>query len=80
VWDDTGNRLLTRQVVATARVRTIMLPVSAEHPFTARLYSGWGLFRAGFVPPPPGQMLEVRVWSPGHVRVNVYRATITPVR
>ncbi|MGI9005779.1 MAG: DUF2079 domain-containing protein [Streptosporangiaceae bacterium] len=77
VWNNTGDQLLTRRVIATRGVRTVVLRVNAEHPFTAPLYSGWGPFLASFVPPPAGQMLEVRVWSRGHIPVNVYRATIS---
>lgn len=80
VWNDTGGELLTRRVIATRGVRSIVLPVNAEHAYTAPLYSGWGPFKARFVPPPPGQMLEVRVWTRGHIRVNVYRASIAPAR
>jgi hypothetical protein len=38
----------------------------------------WGPFRAQFVPPPSGERLEVRVWSPGSTAVNVYRAGLRP--
>ena len=48
--------------------------------YPASPYSGWGPFRAKFVPPPSGQRLEVRVWSPGGGTVNVYRAELTRAR
>ena len=39
-------------------------------------YSGGG--RSGpHYAPPPGQRLEVRVWSPGGQAVSVYRAGLT---
>ena len=56
---------------------SLTLPVPAATPYAARSYSGWGPFRAEFLPPRPGQRLEIRIWSPGHEDVNVYRATMT---
>lgn len=77
VWDDTGGRLLARRSIpATAGVESVALPVDAATSYRASAYSGWGPFRAEFVQPPPGQRLEVRVWSPGGGRVNVYSAEL----
>ncbi len=56
----------------------MLLHVTAARNHTAPLYSGRGPFRATFVPP-PGQVLEVRVWSPGDIRVSIYRASIVRV-
>jgi hypothetical protein len=78
VWNDTGNVLLARKSVpATAGTESVTVPVDATTAYPAVAYSGWGPFRADFVPPPPGQRLEVRVWSPGGHLVNVYRAALT---
>jgi hypothetical protein len=52
------------------------LSVDATTAYQARVYSGWGPFRADFVPPPRGERLEVRVWSPGGEMVNVYSAEL----
>ncbi len=80
VWNDTGNVLLARRSVpATTGVESIALPVDATTPYRARAYSGWGPFRADFAVPPPGERLEIRVWSPGNGTVNVYGARLTPV-
>ena len=77
VWDDNGDVLLARRSIpATAGVKSITLPVNATTGYPASVYSGWGPFRANFVPPPSGQRLEVRVWSPGSEKVNVYRAEL----
>ena len=77
VWDDNGDVLLARRSIpATAGVKSITLPVNATTGYPASVYSGWGPFRATFVPPPSGQRLEVRVWSPGGESVNVYRAEL----
>ena len=73
VWNDTGNVLLARESVpATQGTITVTLPVPATTAYRGRTYPGWGPFRAGFTNPPPGQRLEVRVWSPGHEKVSVY--------
>ena len=55
------------------------IPVAAPVRYQLRSYSGWGPFRAEFVPPPPGQRLEIRVWAPRGTAVSVYRARLVPV-
>jgi hypothetical protein len=52
------------------------MAVDATTPYRATVFGGWGPFRADFVPPPPGERLEVRVWSPGGQTVNVYSAEL----
>jgi hypothetical protein len=78
VWDDTTNALLARQSVApTDGIQQIALPINAPDARDASVFSGWGPFQADFVSPRAGQGLEVRVWSPGGVAVNVYSALLT---
>jgi hypothetical protein len=78
IWDDTANVLLARQTVpATNGVMWLALPVQAGRAYVARSYSGWGPIRAAFLPPRPGQRLEIRIWSPGHESVDVYSASMT---
>jgi hypothetical protein len=78
VWDDTGNTLLARRIItATTGSQTVTLGVDAAAASRASTYSGWGPFRALLEPPPSGQRLEVRVWSPGGSVVNVYSAELT---
>jgi hypothetical protein len=80
VWNDTGNVLLARQSVpSTHGTATVTLPVNATTAYRGRAYAGWGPFRAGFTNPPPGQRLEVRVWSPGHEEVSVFSAALQKV-
>jgi hypothetical protein len=77
VWDDTGDVLLARlHVPATDGIQPVTLEVNARTAYSARVYTGWGPFRAAFVPPPPGQRLEIRVWSAGGGTVNVYHASL----
>ena len=57
----------------------VELPVDATIAYPVSVYSGWGPFRAAMIPPPPGNRLEVRVWSPGAGTVNVYRAKLVRV-
>jgi len=79
-WDDTGNVLLARRTVSAAKgVQDFTFPVPVARRYWAPGYGGWGPFRAEFVPPPPGQRIEIRVWSPGGETVNVYRASLTRV-
>jgi hypothetical protein len=79
VWNNTTHSvLLARQnLQPTDGIQTIALPVNATVPYRATAYSGWGPFRSGFDKPPAGERLEVRVWSPGGVAVNVYSADLT---
>jgi hypothetical protein len=78
VWDDTAGTLVARRTIpATDGIQQVTLPVDAPHAPNATVFSGWGPFRADFVPPPAGQLLEVRVWSPGGFAVSVYSAELT---
>jgi hypothetical protein len=80
VWNDTGNALLARlSILSTSGVEAVTVPVNATTAYQARIYSGWGPFRAIFVPPPPDQRLEIRVWSPRGGTVNIYSARLVPV-
>jgi Predicted membrane protein (DUF2079) len=78
VWNDNGNVLLTRRTIpATNGVEAFALPVDALVGYRDPTYRGWGPFEANFSPAPPGQRIEIRVWSPGGETVNVYRASLT---
>jgi hypothetical protein len=50
--------------------------VDATTSYDASAYSGWGPFGGDFLPPPSGNRLEVRVWSPEDGIVNVYTAEL----
>lgn len=79
VWDDTGKVLLARQTVPDSEGPVnVSLPVDARTAYQLRPFPGWGPFHADLTPPPPGERLEVRVWSPGDTRVHVYSAELTP--
>jgi hypothetical protein len=78
VWDNTSRTLLGRRTIApTSGIEQITIPVTAPDAPNAAVFSGWGPFRAAFIPPPAGQVLEVRVWSPGGIAVSVYSAELT---
>jgi hypothetical protein len=78
LWDDTTNRLVTRRTIAqTDGVQQITLPLTVPTAHDANAFSGWGPFHADFVSPLAGQRIEVRVWSPGDVAVNVYSGDLT---
>ena len=81
IWNDTGNVLLVRRSIpATDGAERLSLPVDATTGYQARSYSGWGPFQAEFLKPPPGQRLELRIWSPGGETVNLYSAALTTAR
>jgi hypothetical protein len=78
LWDDTTNRIVTRRIIAqTDGLQQVELPLTVPAAPDAGVFSGWGPFHADFVPPLAGQRIEVRVWSPGGVAVNVYSADLT---
>jgi len=79
VWDNnnTSTLLARRSIRATDGIQEIVLPFTAPAARNQTVFEGWGPFRASFVPPPPGQRIEIRVWSPGGVAVNVYSAYLT---
>jgi hypothetical protein len=78
VWDDADNTLLARRIIRPGGgLEHVVLPVAAPSAAGETVYSGWGPFRAQFVSPSAGQVLEVRVWSPGGGAVNVYSADLT---
>jgi hypothetical protein len=78
VWDDTTSRLLARRTVPDTEGPTteqLTVPVSRlgkQHPF-----EGWGLWRAVPQAPATGDVLEVRVWTPGGAdHVSVYAVSL----
>jgi len=78
VWDDNTYTLLARRTISqTNGTQQMVLPVTVPAGPNATVFGGWGPFRADFVSPPPGQNIEVRVWSPGGAAVNVYSAELT---
>jgi hypothetical protein len=78
VWDDNTYTLLARRgVTQTDGIQQIMLPVAVPAEPDETVFRGWGPFRAAYVSPPRGQHIEVRVWSPGGVAVNVYSGDLT---
>jgi hypothetical protein len=78
VWNNTGDVLLTRRSLpGTDGIQTVTLPVDATTGYPAPLYAGWGPFQAKFGGGPKAQRIEVRVWTPGGVRVDVYQTRLT---
>jgi Predicted membrane protein (DUF2079) len=77
VWDNNTSTLLARRTIPqTTGIQQIVLPVVAPAGPNQTVFGGWGPFRAVFFSPPPGQRIEVRVWSPGRAAVNVYSAEL----
>ena len=80
LWDSTTSTLLARRVVSNSHGRqTIRLIGHLRTVPTQGVISGWSIW--GMSPPvPPGNSLEVRVWTPGgNDHVNVYRVRVAPV-
>lgn len=72
VWDATDSKLLARRSLPpTNGRRAVSTPVDLSRLASQHTYSGMGPFRILPQPPPPGNELEVRVWSPGGGTVSV---------
>ena len=78
VWDDSTSEMLIRRVVRDTHGRTtVTIPVNLNVAPGASVYGGWGIWRMSPQPAPPGDLLEIRVWSPGGKgQVKVYDAQL----
>ncbi len=78
LWNTTTGALLSRKVVGNTDGRITVhlhgdLPSISPQP----LFRGYGLWRITPLPAPPGDELEIRVWTPGGKdHVSVYDAGI----
>jgi uncharacterized membrane protein len=75
-WNaDTNVLLMRRSVPSTRGVQTFTfkfwLDPSQMKP--EWVYKGWGPFTQTPIPPPAGNRVEIRVWTPGGGRVDVYK-------
>ncbi len=79
VWDDSMGKLLVRRMLGnTNGPTTVRLPVDVQTAPGDSAFGGWGLWKATPAAGPPGDSLEIRVWSPGGVgRVKVYSARLS---
>ncbi len=71
-WDATTDTLLARRAIPpTDGPRVVTMPVVLRTTPGPTPFGGFGPFRIQPVPPPPGDQLELRVWSPGGGEVSV---------
>ncbi len=79
VWNDTGGVLLARRSLPPTRGETVVhLAFDASRTYPATVFTGVGPFRITPVPPPPGNVFEIRVWSPGGGVVRVFTLALVP--
>lgn len=78
VWDaSTGKLLARRSLRQTGGRETVKLRVLVRATPGDHVYHGWGIWQTRPAAPPPGDNLEIRVWSPGGVgNVKVYKASM----
>lgn len=73
VWNATGSALLRRWVAGPTKGIVAVGGILADtYVYAHNTFSGFGPFVYSPILPPPGDNLEVRVWSPGGEVVNVY--------
>lgn len=81
VWNATGDVLLTRrELPPTNALSAVSVTVNARQYYRPKQFTGWGPFRALFVPPPSEDQLEVTIWSPGSGVVEVKGVEVGPAR
>jgi len=79
VWNATGGVLLARRSIPpTNGTVAVTVPVDADRSYPHHLDTGAGLFRISPIPPPPGDQLEIRVWTPGAGSVTVSSLELEP--
>ena len=67
LWDDTTGMLLDRRALSKADgSTTVHLTGKVRTAQTGTLYSGWGPWQIKPKPAPAGDVLEIRVFTPGH--------------
>jgi hypothetical protein len=75
-WNVTGARVLAVRTIAptapNALPEVVTLSLYLRHLYPQRPYSGVGPFSVLQAPPPPGNDVEIRVWTPGGGPVSVY--------
>jgi hypothetical protein len=78
VWDDRADNdlLLARRVVSSKRVTQISLPFHIATLKPPASDEGPAIFRYEPVPPPPGESIEIRIWSPGGGTVSLRQLAI----
>jgi hypothetical protein len=82
LWDSTANRLLWSEQMSTIPSPTVVESPAVEmgEAVGEDLYGGSLMFRITPIPPPAGDNLEVRVWSPGGHSLTVYGMKVRQVQ
>lgn len=79
VWDATGDVLLGRRTVPGGQgTVTVAQTVDATHVYGQPVYGGAGIMRIDPLPAPPGDELEIRVWTSGGQPVTVGGLSLAP--
>jgi hypothetical protein len=79
MWNDDGDVLLARRIIpATRGIMIVDVPVANTHLFRARVATGSFIFKTHPVSPPPGNLLEARVYLPAGSVGTVYGVRLVP--
>ncbi len=76
VWNDTNNKMLSSKTFpATHGIHTLTMPFTLAHEIQHKLQLGRGPFQYAATASLPQLIdnIEVRVWTPGHENVSVYK-------
>jgi hypothetical protein len=76
LWDNTAGTLLARKRVSHSNgTRGVHLTGKVTR-HKSNVYGGWGPWQIKPTSPAPGDVLEIRVWTPGHGKVTVDSLTL----
>ena len=78
LWDDTSGVLLERKTLSkTYGSTTVHLTRQVTTATTSTVYRGWGPWQIKPKSPSADQILEIRVWTPGHAdKVTVHSLSV----
>jgi len=78
LWDDTSGVLLERKALSkTHGSTTVHLTGQVTAAITSTVYRGWGPWHIKPKSPSADQILEIRIWTPGHTdKVTVHSLSL----
>ena len=76
ILNASNRSLIFRRTIEAGPRRTLDIPFDHTVHVEEEIFRGFGPFRFNPLPPRANNALELRVWSDGHAKVDVYKAGI----
>jgi len=77
VWDDSTDKELTEATLRSRRIRELKVRFAVTTVVKSSAYIGSTLLRYQPIPPPPGDVIELRVYQAARVTADIYSAGIS---